>query len=257
MGGGLNRRELNRARREMLHSLGDDLRRQREDAGRSQSAIAGAAGIAQSYLSRIEAGAAEPSLTALLSIAAALGADVGVRVFPNSGPRIRDHVQAMIGETLLATVHPRWIPSLEVRVYRPIRGIIDVVLSQADGAELVATEIQGQLHRVEQQLRWAGQKADALAALPEHAGRHVSRLLVVRNTAAMRELVRSMPNVFTAAFPAAAAAAHASLTATEPWPGPALLWADVAHGRARMLDGPPRGIPVGRGTRPIPKERRA
>ena len=42
------------------------------------------------------------------------------------------------------------------------RGVIDAVLSDARACEVVATEVHGQLQRVEQQLRWAGQKADSL-----------------------------------------------------------------------------------------------
>ena len=49
-----------------------------------------------------------------------------------------------------------------------------------------------------------------------------------------------------AAYPARAADAVASLTADRPWPGAALLWANVELGHARILDGPPRGVTVGR-----------
>ena len=60
----------------------------REDAGRSQAAIAREASINQAYLSRIEAGVAAPSVEVLMAIAAALGCDLSVRMFPGTGPRI-------------------------------------------------------------------------------------------------------------------------------------------------------------------------
>ena len=101
----------------------------RADAGRSQAIIAEAAGVSRSHLSRIEAGNAEPSIEVLLAIAAALGCDLSVRLFPNTGPRIRDRLQVAMTEALLALLHPRWQPHPEVPVYRPVRGVIDLVLA--------------------------------------------------------------------------------------------------------------------------------
>ena len=131
-------------------------------------------------------------------------------------------------------------------MYRPVRGVIDLVLADRSARIAVPTELQSELRRVEQQIRWSVQKADALAATPELAGDRVSRLLVVRNTAAMRETVRAAARTLAAAYPARAADAVASLTADRPWPGAALLWANVEPGQARILDGPPRGVTVGR-----------
>ena len=53
------------------------------------------------------------------------------------------------------------------------------------------------------------------------------------------------PGRSAAAYPARAADAIAALTARRPWPGAALLWANVERGEARILDGPPRGSPSG------------
>ena len=242
----INQRNARAARRYLLRALGTEIRRQREDAGRSQAVVARAAGIAQSQLSRVEAGIAEPSLEALIAIGAALGADLSVRMFPNTGPRIRDHLQVAMSEALLGALDPRWRATPEVPVYRPIRGVIDLVLDERDSQTLVATELHSQLPRVEQQVRWSTQKADALGAMPEHAGATVSRLLVVRNTVAMREIARTAQSTLVAAYPGRVADALGSLTAEAPWPGPTLVWAIVERGDARLMDGPPRGVTVGR-----------
>ena len=218
----------------------------REDAGRSQAAIATAASINQAYLSRIEAGNAAPSVEVLMAVAAALGCDLSVRMFPGTGPRIRDRIQVAMSEALLGSLHPRWRAEPEVPVYRPVRGVIDLVLTDAVAHIAVPTELQSELRRVEQQIRWSVQKADALAAMPEYAGARVSRLVVVRNTTAMRETVRAATRTLAAAYPARAADAIAALTADGPWPGAALVWANVERGEARILDGPPRGVMVGR-----------
>ena len=239
-------RELRRARRELFRSLGRDVRRMREDAGRSQAAIAQAASINQAYLSRIEAGIAAPTVEVLMAIASALGCDLSLRMFPNSGPRIRDRFQLPMSEALLGLAHARWRPRPEVPVYQPVRGVIDLVLADPVTHEAVATELQSQLRRVEQQIRWSVQKADALAGLPEFAGERVGRLLVLRNTAAMRDTVRAAAQTLSAAYPARVVDALASLTGETPWPGAAIIWANVEGGRANILDGAPRGIQVGR-----------
>ena len=187
----------------------------REDAGRSQAAIAREASINQAYLSRIEAGVAAPSVEVLMAIAAALGCDLSVRMFPGTGPRIRDRIQLAMSEALIASLHPRWHVRPEVPVYRPVRGVIDLVLADGSARIAVPTELQSDLRRVEQQIRWSVQKADALAATSELAGDRVSRLLVVRNTAAMRETIRAATRTLAADYPARAAEAIASLTAID------------------------------------------
>ncbi len=218
----------------------------REDAGTSQAAIARVARVNQAHLSRIEAGTAEPSIEVLIAVATALGADLSVRLFPNTGPRIRDHLQIAIAGALIAALHPRWDVAPEVPVYRPVRGVIDLVLSDTAGPDVVAVEIHSQLRRVEQQIRWATQKADALAALPEQERRRVHRLLVLRNTAATREVGRLAADTLGAAYPGRSADAVAALRGTAPWPGRAVIWATVERGEAHLLDGPPRGIAMGR-----------
>jgi transcriptional regulator with XRE-family HTH domain len=242
----VNERLLLRRHRERLHRLGEEIRRLRVDAGRSQRTVARVAGIARSHLTEIEAGDAEPSVLALERIAMALGADLGVRYFANTGPRIRDHLQVAMSEELLRSLHRRWRATPEVPVYRPVHGVIDLVLEDRDGSATIETELHSQLRRLEQQVRWQAQKTDALAELAEQQGRTVSRLLVLRNTQATREAVRAATQTLAAAYPARTGDAVAALQDGDGWPGPALLWMTLEHGRARLLGASPRGISVGR-----------
>jgi hypothetical protein len=80
--------------------------------------------------------------------------DLGVRLYPGTGPLIRDHLQAAMIEALLQILHPRWRPSPEVWVTRPVQGVIDLVLeAEVDDdatAPLIATEAQSELRRLEQ-----------------------------------------------------------------------------------------------------------
>ncbi|HYO42692.1 MAG TPA: helix-turn-helix transcriptional regulator [Candidatus Limnocylindrales bacterium] len=241
----INLRRIHTAHRDLLRATGADLRRLRDDAGLSQAMVAAAAGISSSHLSYIEAGLREPSVEVLLRLGAVLGADLSIRYFPNTGPVLRDHLQAAMGQGFLPALAPCWRSAPEVAVYRPVRGVIDLVLEHRREPDTIATELQSQLRRAEQQVRWSNQKADALAALPDQRGRRVSRLLILRNSRAMRDAVAATDAVLAAAYPARTADAVAALRGEGPWPGSAMAWMRIDRGVATLLDGPPRGVAPG------------
>jgi hypothetical protein len=156
-------------------------------------------------------------------------------------------------EALLREAHPSWKRLVEVPVWRPVRGVIDAVLARP-GEVIVAIEVHSELRRLEQQIRWAREKADALPSaeawsmlLGSAPTVPVSRMLVLRSTRANRDLARAFESTFRAAYPTRAAdAVRALRDPAAPWPGPALLWAETAAGGARILDRPPRSVTVGR-----------
>jgi transcriptional regulator with XRE-family HTH domain len=237
---------------DLRRRLGTDIRGQRIDAGLSTAALAREAGLDPSYVWRIERGDVQPSLTSLAAIGDALGSDLVVRLYPNTGPRIRDRHQAAIIEALLRIAHPRWTPTDEVKVRKPASGWIDVAFHDRAENLLIATEVESLLQRLEQLIRWHQEKVDALPSselwrfAAANGAPTVSRLLVIRSTTSNREIVRQHERLLGAAYPARASDAWGALTGTSRWPGHAILWADVRQGTARILDGPPRRITVGR-----------
>jgi transcriptional regulator with XRE-family HTH domain len=238
---------------ELRRSIGEHVRRLREDAGLTRAAVASAAGIDPSYMTRIEDGRREAGYEVLAAVGAVLGADLSVRLFPNTGPTIHDRIQAPMGEALLRVLDPRWTPSPEVPVVRPARGVIDLVLHDQDARLLVATELQSALRRLEQQIRWHREKELSLPSserwrwVARDGDPATSRLLVVRSTTETRRLARELEQTLRAAYPARAADIVDVLTsATAPWPGPGIAWMRVDGGRAELLDGVPRGVPLGR-----------
>jgi transcriptional regulator with XRE-family HTH domain len=222
-------------------SFRDDVDRLRLDSGISVPALARAAGIDVSYLYRILAGGGEPSDETRARLAVALGADLSTRLYPNTGPLVRDRHQGAILEALLVARHPRWNPYIELRVLRPSRGWIDAAFHEPAEGVVVATEIQSELHRVEQLVRWSGEKAASLPSWEgwERLGQpRVSQLLVVRRTRATRVIAADFAQQLRVAYPAHPDDAVAALTRPgTPWPGPALVWAEAGHGRARLLPG--------------------
>jgi len=242
---------LERARRTMVRSIGLEIERLREDAGVAGAVLARTAGISPAHLNRVEAGRTTPSLPTLLAISDALGSDLAVRLYPSTGPKIRDRHQAPILEALLRTLDPRWRATPEVAVRAPVRGVIDAVLHDPGEPIVLATEIHSELPRLEQLLRWHAEKSAALGSselwpfLAAEAHPAVSRLLILRSTRANRLLAATFEATLRAAYPAPIAAALDSLAGRGTWPGPALLWASVEGGAATILSRPPRGVTLG------------
>jgi transcriptional regulator with XRE-family HTH domain len=221
--------------------LADSLQRLLDDAGITRRELASVAGVARAYVGRILDSEANPSLETYARLSAALGADLSTRIYPNSGPVVRDRWAAPMIEHVLGTRHPRWSPFLEVGVHRPVRGWIDIVLHDPREDALVAGELQSELRRLEQQIRWHAAKADAL---PSWAGYDQlggeprrSGLLVVRRTRATRAVAAEFGRQLRAAYPAHPDDALAALTGTQPWPGSALVWMTVEGAHARWVSG--------------------
>jgi transcriptional regulator with XRE-family HTH domain len=231
----------------MRVAVGGEIRRMRVDAGLTQRRLVSMAEIDHGFLSLIERGLREPSLAVLVSIATALGGNVNVRLYPGTGPRLTDPIQARITEALVHILHPRWIRMLEVSVYRPVRGVIDVALHDREANIVVATEIQSQIRRLEQKVRWSNEKAEALPSAEfwrfvDPAPR-IDRLLILRSTRVNRELVSRFAQTIAVAYPASPEMAFKALTsAADPWPGSALLWATVDGESVHILDRSPRGV---------------
>ena len=242
-------REVKRRHRETVRAIGRDALRLRADAGATQAQVACVAGIDRSHLSRIEAGTAAASLETLIAISSALGADMSVRLYPGTGPRLTDRHQARMVETLLRSLCADWRPHVEVPVSRPARGVIDAVLERPAARLLVATEAYSELRRLEQQIRWSGEKAASLDSsdlVGPGQEVSVSRLLVLRSTAATRKLARDFDATLRAAYPARTVAVVASLREGAAWPGPGIVWIRIEGERVELIDGPPRGVMLGR-----------
>lgn len=248
MGETRQQREVRDRQRAARRSIGLELRRVRLDQNVSLRALGAAVGIDPSHLARAEAGDHALSHDALVAAATGLGCDVSVRLFESAAPRVRDRIQVRMLEALLDPLDPRWMPRLEVAVYRPVRGVIDVVLQDRATSDLVAGEGHSRLHTVEGQLRRAGEKADALPSArgwpwADSPGTPTTgRLLLLRSCAAMHELVRTLPATFEAAYPGDTEQAVAALTgADESWPGAAIAWVTVDGAATRLLTGVPKG----------------
>ena len=169
-------------------AVGEEVRHLRLDAGVTLSALSAVVGVHRTYLARIEAGRARPSLEVLTAIGVALGADLERSLLRRLRTAARRpvpgrHDRGRPGVLLI----PRWTVDLEVPVTTPSRGVIDLVLTDRTSPVAIAGEAQSELRRLEQQIRWSAEKAEGLAerlsAIDQGQSRvPVSRLLVLRST---------------------------------------------------------------------------
>jgi len=237
----LERAAAYRAAERARAKLRDDIERLCADAGISIAALARSAGVPYAHLWRIMAGRSNASLETYAKLAAPLGADLATRLYPNTGPAIRDRHQGPILEHLLEIRAQRWLPFTEVGVMRPARGWIDVVLADREAGLLVAVEIESDLRRIEQTVRWSREKAESL---PSWQGWHaiavegrssISQLLVVRRTRSNVRIGTEFSHQLSAAYPAHPEDAIRALTGAAHWPGAALVWATIEPGRVRLV----------------------
>jgi transcriptional regulator with XRE-family HTH domain len=238
-----------RAAEASLRTVGTQLQQLREDAGLPKSVVARAAGIDPTYLGYIEAGERAAGLAVLVRMAAALGADLSVRVYPTSGPPIRDRIQARMVDAFLAWLPADWDRHVEVPVYRPVRGIVDVVIVRRASGRVVGIEAHSGLRRLEQQLGWAATKADALpssalwpAIARGDAPVATSRILLLRSTSDTRALARSFASTFAAAYAADPGDVLEALEdPSRSWPGNGIIWVRVEGRDVSIIRGVPRG----------------
>jgi transcriptional regulator with XRE-family HTH domain len=221
--------------------LSEDVERLRLDAGLSIRELASAADMDSGFLARVLQGGVRPSMSTYARLAVPLGADLATRLYPNTGPLIRDRHQARMLEALLGGLHPRWKPFTEVAVRRPSRGFIDALLHEPRERLAVATELQSELRRIEQLIRWSAEKA---ASLPSWEGwaslgdePRMDRLLVVRRTRATRAVAADFQRQLRSAYPAHPDDALAALTGTGPWTAAALVWSVIDGRGARIVGG--------------------
>ncbi len=203
----------------------EDIERLCSDAGIAPEQLAIAAGVPASYLRRILAGKARASLETYAKLAIPLGADLSARLYANTGPLVRDRHQARMTEALIGIVHPRWHVHLEVGVSRPSRGWIDAVLHDEPAGQVVAVEVESDMRRIEQQIRWSRMKADSLPSWvgwPAADAPAVSQLLVVRRTRATRQTMAEFAGQLAVAYPAHPEDVLRALRGPSAWPGATL-----------------------------------
>jgi transcriptional regulator with XRE-family HTH domain len=217
-------REAERALRQQSTRLADELRSFRLRTGVSQAAVAAAAGVSRSVVSRLEEGNPEVALRTRFPGAAVLGADQRLAAYEGSPALIRDTVQAPIIERLLGERDPRRQAAVEAAVPGPGRRSIDLRLDSPGVCVLL--EIESRVTSLEGIVRELHAKRQAILESWEVAAdQRVYCVLVLPLTRHHRALVRDHPETIRTAFPAPSDEIRRALEdASIPWPGDGILW---------------------------------
>jgi transcriptional regulator with XRE-family HTH domain len=194
-------RGTRRGRRQLI-DLGAELRTARVGAGLSMTAVARAAGISPSELSRIERGLA-PWLDIIVAsmLCSIVGLDLSLRAFPGGNP-LRDSGHAR----LIAAFRAHLGQGLRVRTQVPVASSPDQrawVQTLADGEATSATEFETRLYDAQALTR-------RITLKMRDSG--IDRVVVVlADTKANRQAVAAASGVLRPVFPLEASEVLASL----------------------------------------------
>lgn len=106
---------------QLRREIGRELRAGRRGAGLSQARVARLVGRSQSLVSRIERARTDPGLMTLCTVAAVVGSDLALRLYP-SGPAVRDIAHAR----LLARLQRRMPATYRWRAEVPLPRVGDL-----------------------------------------------------------------------------------------------------------------------------------
>ena len=186
--------------------LGHELREARQSSGLSLRDLGQAVSISHSQASRIERGLVrDPSLDALTRLAAAVGCELSIRLYPVGDP-LRDTAHSRLLDRFRSELHP----SLMIHFEQPIgRGgdlrAWDAVVSRpgwrvAVEAETRVVDVQALLRRI---------------ALKKRDGGITAVILVVADTRGNRAAITAARGSLSAEFPITGRAVLAALRAGE------------------------------------------
>ncbi|HEX9044732.1 MAG TPA: helix-turn-helix transcriptional regulator [Candidatus Limnocylindrales bacterium] len=219
---------------EVCRRLGIALREARRSRRLRQVDVAEAAGISQSYVSRMERG---HGTAASVTTWASVGEAVGLRLaaFFEDAPgatRPRDYEHLKRQELVIRTAKPGgWLamPEMPVDPNAVRSRSVDVALRRID--EIAVIEVWDLLDDVGAALRGLDAKVAAVARA--HPGATVRGVIILRRTTRNRQLVREFSALFAAKLPADAGSVLRAFTDPRTClpRADALLWSDVAGER--------------------------
>ena len=169
--------------------FGEELREIRLRAGVSQSAVAQTIDVSRSVICRIEQGDPNVSSRIRARVAAALGAEFRIAVYPSNAPLIHDAAHARIVEAVLRRCHPTWRATVEAPVPGPGRRSTDMRLDRRN--DVVLMEVETRIGAFEAILREVAEKRRAVAEVTP--GKRIHVVLVLPPTRHHRDLVASHP----------------------------------------------------------------
>jgi transcriptional regulator with XRE-family HTH domain len=213
---------------------GKELRIARVGVGLSQRHLALRAGVSQGFVSLVERGMRQPRWDVACRLSAACGYELGLKLYPADGLRLRDSGQMALANPIASRAHPTWGVRLEVPIGDGSRRAVDIGLDRADERAII--EIERGLADFQSQYRAAALKRDALAA---QIGQPVRLIIGVPDTRATRRVLAEHADLIRRVLPTPSRS----------------IWRALEHGTPIGSDGvlfiPSRRVSQGNETHPI------
>jgi transcriptional regulator with XRE-family HTH domain len=182
----------------LLRRFGSELRIGRAAAGITQHRLGEFAGVSQSFVSLVERGRRRPDWSTACALAAGVGHDLSVRLFPMRSISLRDSGQYEAVQTIIQLAHHAWQPRMEAPVGPGDARAADLLLISTD--EVLHVEVERALIDLQAQLRAAQRKRSVLA---EGYSRPVRLVIGLPDTRRARAVVRSLEPGIQIALPQA------------------------------------------------------
>lgn len=222
---GPSRTAINDGDRQLRRSatrFGDEVRELRLRFGVTQAQVARTIGVTRSVICRLEQGDPNVSSRIRARVAATLGADFRLAVYPAGSPLIHDAAHARLVEAILRRTHPSWRPTVEAPVPGAGRRSSDIRLAR--GQDIVLIEVETRVQAFEAIVRELADKRSAVQGVTPGAIR-VHVVLALPPTRHHQALVRDHPRSVGATFPIASTElARALADANAAWPGDGIVW---------------------------------
>lgn len=220
--------DIGRARaRFLIQRFGRDLRAARLAAGLTQRRAAKLAGLSQAIVSQTERGLTMPGIETSARLAASVGGEVSLVLYPGRGVSLRDSGQLRLAEMVGAHLPRRAQVQYEVPVGEPPdQRAADMVVDV--GAQLQMLEIERLIADYQAQYRAAQLKR---AALEKRAGKPVRLVWVVSDTRRNRRVLAEHGYVVTNAFTLSHRETWAALAAGTPLRADGMVWLRERHDR--------------------------
>jgi transcriptional regulator with XRE-family HTH domain len=175
--------------------FGTELRSARIAAGLAQSLVASRAGVSQSFASGVERGTRGATLDVACRLVAAVGCELGMRIYPADGVSLRDSGQIGLAQAIVAKAHSSWHARMEVPISTADRRAADLVLEGSE--EVLHIEIERSLVDLQAHLRSANLKRDHLATRYD---RPIRLIIAVPQRATTRRIVRQLDPLLKRTF---------------------------------------------------------
>ncbi len=172
-------------------------------------------------ISRLEGGWPGASVELICRATAALGLDFSARVFPSNTIRVQDEKHLGLVNAIVAAAHSAWHPTIEAQVSLDPSDLRAIDLLLASAIEVLAAEVERDLHNFQEQLRRDLAKRDLLA---DQESRPVRMILALPDTRRLRELVRDHHALIARTLPATSRHIWQCIREGRPVGADGLLW---------------------------------